>query len=307
MENPVNLALVITRPSPRINVDHELPLLRTEIERADPSSSCEVVEWDDPDVDWAAFDLAVIRSTWDYTWRVEEYFAWIDRCAALTEFGNPVSVMRWSSNKRYLADLAAARVPVVPTSFIAPADRIEFPYDKEFVVKPSVGAGARYAARYQPADVETAIAQVQRMHREGITAMVQPYMTNIDTSGERALVFLGGQFLHAVGKNAVLAPGVSFEERKVAHPGLRAVTPTPAELDVAHKALAAVPGGSELLYARVDIVTGPDGEPVVIELELIEPNLFLHIRPESLPRAAKVLVDRAHIAAARNQVATAGD
>lgn len=303
----MNLALVIARPSPRISVDHELPLLRQAIEQADPSSSCEVVEWDDPNVDWAAFDLAVIRSTWDYTWRVEEYFAWIDRCAEQTEFGNSVSVMRWNSNKRYLADLLAANVPVVPTAFIAPGDRVVLPHDKEFVVKPCVSAGARYTARYQPTEVDTATAQLQRMHQEGITAMVQPYMTDIDTSGERALVFIGGEFLHAVGKNAVLSRGVSFEERKVAHPGVRSVTPTAAELNVAHQALAAVPGGSDLLYARVDIVTGPDGQPVVIELELIEPNLFLHIRPESLPRAAKTLVDRAHSAAARNQAATAGD
>jgi hypothetical protein len=120
------------------------------------------------------------------------------------------------------------------------------------------------------------------MHAEGLTAMVQPYMRAIDAGGERALQFFGGRLLHASRKRAVLAPGTAFDATKVAHPGLEPWTPTPAERAVAERALAAVPNAPELLYARVDLVDGEDGQPRVMELELVEPNLFLFLHPESL-------------------------
>ncbi|GGZ73971.1 hypothetical protein GCM10010389_09520 [Streptomyces echinoruber] len=112
--------------------------------------------------------------------------------------------------------------------------------------------------------------------------MVQPYMKGIDAAGERALQFFGGRLLHASRKRAVLTPGTPYDEKKVAHPGLEPWSPTPAELAVAERALAAVPGTPELLYARVDLVDGEDGEPRVMELELVEPNLFLDLHPGSV-------------------------
>jgi hypothetical protein len=135
------------------------------------------------------------------------------------------------------------------------------------------------------------------MHAEGFTAMIQPYVTSIDTDGERALQFFGGRLLHAARKGPVLEPGTPYDKKKVAHPGLEAWTPTPAELAVAERALAAVPaavpGGPELLYARVDLVTGEDGGPVVMELELVEPNLFLSLHAASVPRVVETLLTAA--------------
>ncbi|CAM5708957.1 ATP-grasp domain-containing protein OS=Streptomyces fumanus OX=67302 GN=GCM10018772_02330 PE=4 SV=1 [Streptomyces fumanus] len=121
--------------------------------------------------------------------------------------------------------------------------------------------------------------------------MVQPYLRAVDTAGERAVQYFGGQLLHASRKGAVLAPGTAYDERKVAHPGLEPWTPTRAELAVAEQALAAVPArAGELLYARVDLVDGEDGRPRVMELELIEPNLFLFLHPRSVPEVvARVL------------------
>lgn len=128
------------------------------------------------------------------------------------------------------------------------------------------------------------------MHAEGFTAMVQPYVESIDVSGERALQFFGGGFLHAGRKGAVLTPGTPYDERKVAHPGLEPWTPTPVELAVAERALAAVPEAAELLYARVDLVDGEDGQPRVMELELVEPNLFLWLHPGSMPRVVEAIL-----------------
>ncbi|QCB22461.1 hypothetical protein [Streptomyces sp. SS52] len=285
------IALVTCRPGPRVSVDRDLPVLARALADAGASASVEV--WDDAGVDWAAFDLALIRSTWDYSWRADEFTAWAERCGGATRLANPAPVVRWNTDKRYLADLAAAGVPTVPTSYAAPGESPGLPDGHEYVVKPTSGAGARFAARYTPGEHATAVRQVERMHAEGFTAMVQPYMRTIDTAGERALQFFGGRLLHASRKGAVLAPGTPYDARKVAHPGLEPWTPTAAEVAVAEAALAAVPGAAEPLYARVDLVDGDDGRPRVMELELVEPNLFLWLHERSLPRVVEAVLEAA--------------
>ncbi|MER6629155.1 hypothetical protein ABT301_13055 [Streptomyces sp. NPDC000987] len=273
------VALVTYDPGPETGRDRDLPVLVGALRAA--GAGADAVFWDDASVDWAAYDLAVIRSTWDYSWRAAEFTAWADRCAKATRLANPAEVVRWNTDKRYLSDLAAAGVPVVPTRYLAPGDAPALPDGHEYVVKPTSGAGARYAARYTPGDHETAVRHLARLHEERFTAMVQPYMRGIDADGERALQFFGGRLLHASRKRAVLAPGTAYDADKVPHPGLEPWTPTPAELAVAERALAAVPDAAELLYARVDLVDGDDGQPRVMELELVEPNLFLFLHPGS--------------------------
>ncbi|MGW5605127.1 ATP-grasp domain-containing protein [Streptomyces sp. NPDC003753] len=275
------VALVTCRPGPEVAVDRDLPVLIRELRAA--GAEADAVYWDDTDVDWAGYDLAVIRSTWDYSWRAAEFTAWAERCGRATRLANPADVVRWNTDKRYLGDLAAVGVPTVPTRYIAPGDPADLPEDHEYVVKPTSGAGARFAARYTPGEHDTAVRQLARLHAEGFTAMVQPYVKGIDVSGERAVQFFGGRLLHASRKGAVLAPGTPYDEKKVAHPGLEPWTPTRAELATAEGALAAVPGHADLLYARVDLVDGADGQPCVMELELVEPNLFLDLHAGSLP------------------------
>ncbi|UXY19618.1 hypothetical protein N8I84_13405 [Streptomyces cynarae] len=275
------VALVTCRPGPEVAVDRDLPVLIRELRAA--GAEADAVYWDDTDVDWSGYDLAVIRSTWDYSWRAAEFTAWAERCGRATRLANPADVVRWNTDKRYLGNLAAAGVPTVPTRYIAPGDPADLPGDHEYVIKPTSGAGARFAARYTPGEHDTAVRQLARLHAEGFTAMVQPYVKGIDVSGERAVQFFGGRLLHASRKGAVLAPGTPYDEKKVAHPGLEPWTPTPAELATAERALAAVPGHADLLYARVDLVDGAGGQPCVMELELVEPNLFLDLHTGSLP------------------------
>jgi glutathione synthase/RimK-type ligase-like ATP-grasp enzyme len=282
------IALVTYDPRPEPSRDRDLPVLRAALERA--GAEADGVFWDDPDVDWASYDLVVIRSTWDYSWRADEFTAWAQKVADVTRLANPAAVVRWNADKRYLGELAAAGVPTVPTRYLAPDDPADLPTDHEYVVKPTSGAGARYAARYTPDQHETAVRQLARMHDEGLTAMVQPYVRGIDAGGERALQFFGGRLLHASRKRAVLAPGTAYDAQKVAHPGLEPWTPTPAETAVAERALAAVPDAPELLYARVDLVDGDDGQPCVMELELVEPNLFLFLHSESVPAVAAAIM-----------------
>ncbi|CAL9442774.1 Cycloserine biosynthesis protein DcsG [Streptomyces sp. enrichment culture] len=288
MAGSPRIALVTYDPGGEEHKDRDLPVLAAALREA--GADAVAVPWDDPDADWAGFGLALIRSTWDYSWRAAEFTAWAGRCAKATRLVNPLDVVRWNADKRYLGQLARAGVPVVPTRYLAPGDPVELPADREYVVKPTSGAGARYAARHPAGEREAAVRQVERMHAEGFTAMVQPYLAAIDTDGERALQFFGGRLLHATVKGAVLAPGTPYDADKVAHPDVRPWEPTAAELAVAERALAAVPGDPELLYARVDLVTGPDGEPVVMELELIEPNLFLYLHPDSVPRVVRAVL-----------------
>ncbi|MGW3118609.1 ATP-grasp domain-containing protein [Streptomyces sp. NPDC001107] len=274
------VALATYDPGAQPSKDRDLPVLVQALR--DAGAEAVAVPWDDPDTDWSGFDLVVIRSTWDYSWRAEEFVAWAEKCAQVTRLANPAEVVRWNTDKRYLGDLAEAGVPVVPTRYLAPGDAPGLQDDHEYVIKPTSGAGARYAARYTPDDHDTAVRHLARMHEEGLTAMVQPYLSGIDVSGERALQFFGGRFLHASRKGAVLAPGTAYDDDKVAHPDLVPWAPSPAELAVAERALAAVPDAPELLYARVDLVDGEDGEPRLMELELVEPNLFLDLHPGSV-------------------------
>ncbi|MET8029353.1 ATP-grasp domain-containing protein [Streptomyces avermitilis] len=287
------IALVTYRPDEGgTSADRDLPVLVEALRAAGADAASRY--WDDPDADWGSYDLVVIRSTWDYSWRAAEFVAWAERCGQLTRLANPAAVVRWNTDKRYLGELAGAGVPVVPTRYLAPGDPLGLPDDHEYVVKPTSGAGARLAARYTPGERETAVRQLARMHEKGLTAMVQPYLTQIDTTGERALQFFGGRLLHASRKGAVLAPGTPYDADKIPHPRLRPWQPSPTELAVAESALAAVPNAPELLYARVDLVDDEKGRPVVMELELVEPNLFLWLHPDSLP-----VVVEAVIAAAR--------
>lgn len=285
------VALVTYDPRPEPSHDRDLPVLLDALRAA--GAEADAVFWDDAEADWGRYDLALIRSTWDYSWRAAEFVAWAERCAEATRLANPAEVVRWNTDKRYLGELAAAGVPTVPTRYLAPGDAVDLPDDREYVVKPASGAGARYAARYTPEQHGIAVRQLARMHEEGLTAMVQPYMKGIDAGGERALLFFGGRFLHASRKRAVLAPGTAFDAAKVAHPGLEPWTATPAELAVAERALAAVPDAPELLYARVDLVDGDDARPWVMELELVEPNLFLDLHPRSLPLVVAAILKAA--------------
>ncbi|MEU5672168.1 ATP-grasp domain-containing protein [Micromonospora sp. NPDC047753] len=260
------------------------------------SVGCEVAvrPWDDPTAAWGEVDLAVVRSPWDYPVRMPEFRAWIDWCAKTgVKLANSPDVLRWNIDKRYLKDLADAGVPTVPTTYIDPGAEIRLPIEGEFVVKPAVGAGSRLAGRYGAADQADAARHVARLQAEGLTVMVQPYRDAVDTAGERALVFFGGRFMHAIRKRGVLALGADIDGPREAHPGLVSWQPSAEELALGRQALAAVPFDGDLVYGRVDLIVEPDRGPVLMELELIEPNLFLRPNPGAAMALARVIAERA--------------
>jgi hypothetical protein len=250
--------------------------------------------WDDRAVDWAAYDLVLLRSPWDYAGRRDEFVAWADSVPRLV---NAPSVVRWNTDKRYLRSLAERGVPVVPTSWLEPGDAVVLPGRGEFVVKPAVSAGAYDTGRYDaddPAQVALAHDLAGRLLAAGRTVMVQPYLAGIDTSGETALLFLGGDFSHAIRKGPILAGPYAEGARDRAEDHITARVPSGAERALAAQVLAAarecVPEVADVLYARVDLVPGPDGSPVLLELELTEPSLFLGCADGSADRLAEVLL-----------------
>lgn len=234
--------------------------------------------WDDIAVDWAGFDLVVLRSTWDYPPRHEEFVAW---AASVPRLLNGVRTVAWNTDKHYLRELAAAGVAVVPTTWVKPGEDYR-PPAFEHVVKPVVSGGAVDTSRYAAGEDST--PHVRRLLEAGRSAMVQPYLMSVEEQGETALVHLGGVFSHAVRKGAALAHGVT----DVHAVELRPVDPTPAQLRLAAAALAVAP--EPVLYARVDVVAGDDGSPLLLELELTEPSLFLRTSPGAVERLADAVV-----------------
>ena len=239
------------------------------------------VIWDGPDIDWNRFDLIILRSTWDYPRKIDAFLAWVDRLPMVL---NPAPVIRWNADKRYLRDLAAAGLPVVPTTYISPGDPFTPPSDM-FVVKPTVGAGSKDSARYEPGRAAEAIAHVNRLHRAGMTAMIQPYLDQVERDGEVDLVFIGGRYSHSVRKGAMLGGVPRVEGPLFFHEEIRFHEATPKERALAERVLAAVPGGADrLLYGRVDLLPTAVADAVVTEVELIEPSLFFGHEPGSAER-----------------------
>jgi len=238
--------------------------------------------WDDRSVEWAGFDLVVVRSTWDYAERRDAFLAW---AAALPRVLNELDVLRWNTDKGYLGELERAGVPVVPTRFLKPGEPFEAPQGR-FVVKPAVSAGSRQSASYEPREVHEAGEHVARLHAMGRTVMVQPYLDGIDATGETAVVYLDGAYSHAVRKAPLLRPGQPPGDALYLEENVDVAVPSEAERTVAEAALRVAPDG--LLYARVDLVQGGGG-PVVLEVELTEPSLWLSYSPDASERFADAI------------------
>jgi hypothetical protein len=252
-------------------LDADLPLLLDAAQRR--GIDAEINEWDDPAVDWSAYDAAVVRSCWDYTGRRDEFLRWT---ASVPHLHNPHDVIAWNTDKIYLRELSAAGVPIIETRWdVQPGD--DLGSHDEWVVKPSVSAGARHTARWTSRD--DVFSHSSALIAAGRTSMTQPYVASVDDEGETAMLFFGGEFSHAIRKGPILVRGEGIREDRDGRGENAVRTPTAAQHDVAQQALAAVTGilglPHPLTYARVDLVTGPAGTPLVIELELTEPYLFL--------------------------------
>lgn len=271
--------------------DEDAPALRRAL--GECNIDARWVVWADPAVDWSS-GLTVLRSTWDYTQRRAQFLDWVRRVPALL---NPAEVVVWNSDKTYLRDLERAGVPITPTLVAPPGTVASLPSEGEFVVKPSVGAGSRGVGRFQPAEVVAATRHVAALHAAGRTVLIQPYLSEVDEAGETALIYFDGEFSHAVRKGPMLVSGAAHDVAETSglfiDENISARTASREELAVGRRAISALRSafGAPLLYARVDLLPSPSG-PVVVELELTEPSLFLSYRPGAADRFAAAIVAR---------------
>jgi glutathione synthase/RimK-type ligase-like ATP-grasp enzyme len=292
---------------------HELPdldpddrLLRRALETRGVEVS--VPSWDGPRSAFArdAADLVVIRNTWDYTTRREEFLAFVDDVSAINHLLNPASVIRDNTDKRYLQRLHDRGVTTVPTVFVPQSPspptfaslRAQLPAASAYVIKPTVGAGSRDTIKISMPDAgdddhganasadDAADAFLARVvPKEAV--MLQPFLPSI-AQGELSLIYVDGVFSHAVNK---IPAAADFRSQPEFGSTVLAAQPDGAVVALAERAVDAV-GGRALLFARIDVVFGADGAPCVIEAELTEPSLYLAYDDGAADRVACAIVAR---------------
>ena len=260
-----------------------------------------IVAWDDATVSWSRFDAALLRSPWDYTERLPEFLAWCDHTSRATTLLNPLSVIRWNTDKHYLADLASAGVPVVPTQFVEtdaePLEALQALLADhaiaEFVVKPTVSAGSRDTQRYARDQEFAASNHIARLLEQNRSVMLQPYLRSVDSVGETALIYFHGQFSHAIRKEALLRADELATATPYASGPITASQADPDQRELAERSLGAVERllqlDRPLAYARVDLIRDDDGSPRLLELELTEPSLFFEQAAGSAERFTTAL------------------
>jgi glutathione synthase/RimK-type ligase-like ATP-grasp enzyme len=267
------LRLALATSAAMFDHDEDGPPLLEALARVGVAAAPEV--WDDEAVDWASYDAVVVRSTWDYVPRRDDYLAWAEHVETVGRLVNSAEVLRWNTDKTYLARLAEQGLPVVPTTWLRPGDDVALPQSGEYVVKPAVSAGSKDTNRYGAGHDELARSHVAGLLDAGRTAMVQPYLDGVDSHGETALLFFGGRYSHAIRKGPLLEPAMAFVEGAFKEEQIVAREPSDVERGIAEDVLDALPWPrQELGYARVDLVPSPGG-PVLLELELTEPSMFL--------------------------------
>lgn len=272
--------------------DPETPLLERELKQL--GVVARTCAWQDP-VHWSDVPLVVCRTPWDYFHDLPAFLRWAESVGAATRLLNPPEVLAWNASKAYLPKLARSGVPTVWTAEVGPASS---PGDRRealrrarlmsstglVVVKPAVSIGGLQARR---GDTEHLRQHLDELAAEG-GAVVQPFIESIHERGETSLVFLDGALSHCASK----VPATDEFRVHLRYGGsVGLVQASPAELEVAESALAAVPATERLAYARVDLVEGSSG-PEVIELELIDPELFFTLEPEAAKRFAEILATR---------------
>lgn len=300
------MELLLVTSSLSEDVDDDLDPVCRAVE--DAGHRWRTAHWDDPEVDWSMSDAVVIRSPWDYSTRYGDFLTWMRRVEACNVLVNPAPLLRWNTDKRYLADLAEMGLPVVPTAFVAPGAAIDPDHlpgvddgwaGDEIVVKPTVSAGSRETARHPIDRLDRAADHVERLHLAGCEAMIQPYLGAVDEVGETALFYYRNRFSHAIRKGPMLVAGGTARDTPDMGEVVVARVPGDDELEVGGRLVDLVAGSpvvagsgcSALPYARVDLLRDHRGSPVVLELECAEPSMFFVTHPDGAATYVESIVE----------------
>ncbi len=286
----LKIALATCRHHPGFVANDDQPVLDELLSRG---HDAHLLPWDDENTDWSSFDCVLIRTPWDYMTRLEEFLAWcrvVDGCSVLL---NPLGVIEHNLEKTYMRDLERAGVPIVATRWIEPSapdvrESLGAIVDEwaQVVIKPHVGGGASGMLRASRTTMNEAVAHVAQLLGAG-PVLVQPFLESITSAGETSLVMIDGAFSHAVRK----VPKEGEIRVQIEFGGTYTpVEPTTAQIDVAERAMAAL--GEGCLYGRVDLVEPEPGRPALIELELVEPELFFPFVDHAAHRYCDALLAR---------------
>ena len=286
-------------------LDDDMPPLLAALRAA--GIHADVCAWDDATIAWSRYDIVLLRSAWDYSTRLKEFLKWCEATSRITRLLNPLPVVRWNTDKHYLAQLEAAGIAIVPSAFIEPGDEapaviadfiIGHADATEIVIKPAVGAGSRDARRHRRDALEAMCAHAQYLLDAKRSVLLQPYLPSVDSVGETALLYFDGDYSHAIRKGALLRLDEDATRALFAAEHIQPRTPDADERALADRVIAAMPqlvdaaaGNKDfpLAYARVDLIRAADGTPCVLELELAEPSLFLATDADAGMRFAAVL------------------
>jgi glutathione synthase/RimK-type ligase-like ATP-grasp enzyme len=264
-----------------------------------------LVEWDDDEVDWSAFDGVLVRTTWDYTEFYREFHEWIRNVSTQTLLFNPPATLLWNSHKSYLRDLEDQGVAIAPTVWLEQSQFVDVTkiFEKtgwqEGFIKPLIGATARGTLRFRADEAGLKSAQKHLDEVLGVCgAMIQPYLSAVETEGEYSAIIIAGEVTHMVRKVPVEG------DYRVQDDFGASDEPTvlePADLEICKRICSIVShskewhgdwAGEPLLYARVDLLRDREGQLVLNELELIEPSLFLRHGRVAAGRLIDALVSR---------------
>jgi len=281
----VNIALVSCDNLPSWEVDDN-PLIEALEARG---AEVHRPSWTD-DIDWAQFDVSIIRTTWDYHPRKMEFVNW---CKTVPRLFNNAETIEWNTHKSYLRELEQRGAAIAPTVWIGKNESIDI--QKEFhcfgssygFIKPQVGACASDTFRFSGKGIEEAQQFLRNNTHQDM--MLQPYLQSVETEGELTAIFIDGEFTHGVQKIPVdgdYRVQDDFGASDMPHEF------TSKELQLMQKTLLAVPQHEQLLYARFDYLRNDKGELLLNELELVEPSLFFRHCPESACKFATAIIKR---------------
>ena len=286
-----SVALVTCREA--LGIDYDMPLLLEAVRAA--GIAADEVCWDDESIDWSTYDQVVIRSTWDYHRRYDEFMQWVRAVSSVSTISNSLDVIAWNTDKHYVAEVAEMGLPVVPTRFIEPSDT-DWLDDVsmllatgDVVVKPTISAGSNDTERHSNIDIaQKHISELLSAQR---SVMLQPYLADVDEESETGLVFIDGKFSHAFAKGALLAQEKNMSGGLYAEEEIGIRQPTDEQLLIGERAVKWLTSRfGKLLYARVDLLPTAHG-PVIIELELTEPSLYLLLHPGAATELAHALIN----------------
>lgn len=245
--------------------------------------------WSDPTYDWSHTKVAVIRTVWDYFENFNAFNTWMVNTAAVTNLVNPLVLQQWNSHKFYLKDVAEKGVGTVPTAFISKGSAItlqgisEEKSWKNMVIKPAISAAAFHTYKISAEEIESKEDLFQQLLAER-DMLIQPFVSTITSRGEASLMVFGGQFTHAILKKAKAG---DFRVQDDYGGTVHAYQPSRQEIEFAEYANAQCPVPPD--YGRVDIVWDEAGNPMLSEMEFLDPEIWLRNAPESAKALAKAI------------------